>query len=195
MNLKNSPGKRISKLLLICICSSLLLLLIVNGPASDLYHEARNLQAQLQVIRQEKEKLLAIKEETARINEGAGFSSAEQDRLALSIPLEKDLPLALANLEEMVLLYPLNLNNLKTAQKNRQDVTGTMQVELGISGSKEEIDLFLSQIINLPHLFTLDSIIWSQDGEGDNNADLSLVLEFYYIDPHELDPGLANQDF
>ncbi len=195
MSLKKNPGKRISTVLLLCICSSLLLLLIIKGPAPDLYLEARNLQAQLQVIRQEKEKLQAITEETARINEGAGFSAAEQDRLALSIPLEKDLPLALANLEEMVQLYPLNLNHLKAAQKNLQDITGTMQVELGVSGSTEEIDLFLNQIITLPHLFTLDSIIWSQSSEGDNNADLSLVLEFYYIDPHELNPGLAYQDF
>ncbi len=195
MNPKTSPVKKRLSVLFIAICSSLLLFLLAKNPASDLYFETRELQTQLKMIRQEKEELLIINEETVRIFEEEALTSSEQDRLALSIPLEKDLPIALANLEKLVKQYPLNLNTLKTAPHNLQEVTGKMEVELGISGTVEEVDLFLSQVNSLPHLFKLDSITWNSAGDEKENAELFLVLEFYFVDPHELDAGKAHNDF
>ncbi len=186
-------GYKPGKALILLTAVALIVFAVTRSPAPDHFHAARDLQAELQQTRTERDAFMAIKDELNQARAEWELLSKEKGRLETIVPLKKELPFLLVELEKTINRHPLHLNHLRTGEKKRHHAYGTILIELGLSGQPAELERFLNRLVNQPHYTAYDSITWNY--APDNEVEVEIGLELYYIDPAGIEPLIDRPEF
>ncbi len=181
---KEKPGS--GRRLFLIIIAGLIILALFNPVSVSLFKETGLLREQLLLKQSEKAELTALVAEADPIRAEWELLAAEKERLETMVPLEKELPFALVELEKTIKSFPLELRRLQAGEKRFLDNHGLLVVELSIAGPPAAAEAFLGRLTTLPHFLVFDSLTWAYSAEGEVLLDLE--LELLFVDPDQLEP-------
>ena len=158
--------------------------------AKYIYSDIKEQHEQLRLICQEKERLMAIRNQGREIKAEWTLWQDKKDPIEENIHIQDDLPFVLVNLRKYFNSLPGTVHNMQVGQTTDHQLYSSTGIKLDISAQASRTKRLLQQIDNCSYFLLINSINWSQSSQEE--ARLNITLKLILLKPFSVETAHNN---